>query len=282
MIGVRCRSQEMALLLAAVVFTGASCARGRDSAQTAGSEPSSKQHEPQIVKLDVGGRPIEIVFQPVSVNSGVSAGKLCFISTTEVTWDLYDDFIYGLANEAELARFAADAIARPSKPYVPPDRGFGHAGYPAISMSARGASEFCRWLSVRTGRKFRLPTVDEWQRACLSGISTRYFFGDDPAQLGDYAWYWDNSDDQTHAVAQKKPNKLGLYDMHGNAAEWCVAGDGTFVACGGSFRDDPPDLEVGRVKKPTPAWNAKDPQIPKSQWWLTDAPFVGFRVVMDP
>lgn len=201
-----------------------------------------------------------------------------WMSATEITWDAYDVFVYVLDGERE---GDADAISRPSKPYIPPDRGFGHGGYPAISIAYEGAREFCVWLSERSGKTYRLPTEAEWEYACRAGATTQFAFGDDPAELDRYAWFWDNADDKTQPVAQKKPNAWGLYDMHGNVMEWCVDEDGKPVARGGSYRDDPEDLACTARKKQTSGWNASDPQIPKSKWWLADGPFMGFRILRE-
>jgi formylglycine-generating enzyme required for sulfatase activity len=94
---------------------------------------------------------------------------------------------------------------------------------PVEMVSWDDAAEFCKKLSAKEGKTYRLPTEAEWEYACRAGTTTRYSFGDDEESLGEYAWYQDNSNVKTHPVGEKKPNAWGLHDMLGNVSEWCAA-----------------------------------------------------------
>jgi formylglycine-generating enzyme required for sulfatase activity len=95
----------------------------------------------------------------------------------------------------------------------------GQADSPVTGVGPRDCLQFCHQMSAKPGKRFRLPTEAGWERACRAGTDTEYSFGRDPDALGRYAWFSDNSGDQTQPVGEKLPNPWGLYDMHGNAGE---------------------------------------------------------------
>ncbi len=199
-----------------------------------------------------------------------------WMSRHEIPWELFD--VYAFGEDQPEQDEDGDAILRPSRPYGAPDRGFGHRGYATISMTYLVAVEFAQWLSTVTGKNYRLPTEAEWEYACRAGRNEP--IAED--ELADVAWYWDNAFDETHPIGELAPNAFGLHDMIGNAAEWCVGLDGAPLACGGSFMDKAEDVGCAARKTPSPKWQETDPQIPKSRFWLTDGPFMGFRIVRVP
>ena len=222
----------------------------------------------------------------------------------ETTWQLYNLYREGTLNEQQPAKtegdevsIKVDAISRATTPYVDMSFGMGTEGYPAIGMTQLAASKFCEWLSAMTGNFYRLPTEAEWEYATRAGTNTAYSF--DPSEnIDDYAWSRSNSDEAYHQVGMKKTNPLGLHDMHGNIAEWTldaykeeydhsnsndpwVVPTKTYprVIRGGSWQDSAEDLRSSARRPSDKSWKKRDPQIPKSLWWHTDAPFVGFRIV---
>lgn len=206
-----------------------------------------------------------------------------YVSTVEISWDHYNAFLFGLDKpEGAVGTTAADAVTKPTKPYVSADRGFGTTGYPVISVSYRGAENFAAWLAAKTGKKYRLPTEAEWEYACRAGANTTYPSGDDAGTLDAVAWFADNAEAKTHLLGTKEANAWGLFDMLGNAGEWVKGMDGKWVIKGGSFVADAKAMRPEARLINTPALNASDPNIPKSKWWLTEGGFVGFRVVCEP
>ncbi len=236
----------------------------------------------------IPGTIVEFTMVPIPAGTLEAAGEdgtktveipALWFSETEVTWDLYDVWVYEL--DAPVGG-EADGASRPSRPYIPPDRGFGHAGYPAISLSRLAAIEFCKWLSELTGKRYRLPTPEEWEHAARAGATMAYAFGDDGSMLDEFAWFAVNAPHATKPVRQKQPNAWGLYDMHGNVAEWAVDPDEPKpIALGGSWKQDANGLAFGEVLRQDHTWQESDPQIPKSTWWLSDCGFVGIRLVCE-
>lgn len=205
-----------------------------------------------------------------------------WMAKTEVRWDAYDS--YRLDEEMEgLDDAEADAISLPSKPYgfgneIP---GFGQEKYPVLSVARHAAQEFARWLSAKTDHTYRLPTAAEWKYACRLGHGTpKEWSSDDLAQ---YAWFEDTSEGTAHPTASLDPSDLGLYDQLGNAAELVAPPEGNEEATpevwGGSYQSPAAETHCTARRQKTAAWQESDPQLPKSSWWLSDAQFVGFRVV---
>jgi len=92
---------------------------------------------------------------------------------------------------------------------------------PVENMPWIDAQEFVMKLNEKEGTdKYRLPSEAEWEYAARAGTTTRYYFGNDASDLGNYEWYFSNSGRRTHSVGQKEPNPWGLYDIHGNVFEW--------------------------------------------------------------
>jgi formylglycine-generating enzyme required for sulfatase activity len=100
------------------------------------------------------------------------------------------------------------------------DNGWGRDDRPVILVGWDDAKSFVTWLKRMTGKDYRLLSEAEWEYAARAGNQGRWSFGDDEMQLGEYAWFRGNSGGQTRPVGTKKPNAFGLYDMHGNVAQW--------------------------------------------------------------
>jgi formylglycine-generating enzyme required for sulfatase activity len=226
----------------------------------------------------------------------------------EVTWNEFQLWMY--PEEERKARVAknlpaelnklTDAVSHPTQPYVEMSFGMGTDGFPAISMTQHAANKYCQWLSAKTGHFYRLPTEAEWEYAARAGTTTAYFWGDDPAPMGDYCWWGRNSDFKYQKVGKKKANPWGLHDILGNVTEWCLdqydpdyyktmpaanpwnkaTKPYPHVARGGSWDDEEPSKLRAAVRRASSAeWKRQDPQLPKSIWYHTDAQFLGFRLV---
>jgi formylglycine-generating enzyme required for sulfatase activity len=248
----------------------------------------------EMVKIPAG----EFTFKPGrDAEPQKVAIKSIWIAKHELTWDEYDIFAFGLDIPDEKAKQESVGKTRPSKPYAAPDYGFGHHGYPCMSVHYKSAEVYCKWLSEKTGKKFRLPTEAEWEYAARGGAAEPAAM--DEEALKKHAWIEANAkegvqeaentiDGSTHPVGKKLPNAFGLHDMLGNVAEWVHNPDPDQqkpIARGGSWKHKLPQLLAGH---PTAyrqllqsSWQTRDPQDPKSTWWLSDGPHIGFRIVCE-
>jgi sulfatase modifying factor 1 len=253
-----------------------------------------------------------------------------FMAEVEVTWDEYLAFYAQTAAEGRMTEkeglrtkvaSEVDAISGATPPYGQPDQGWGMGQRPAISFSYHAAETYCKWLSLKTGKTYRLPTEAEWEYACKGGTTTPYFFPGDPgkfektglkarlskndtAVINTFIIYKANSLSKTQTPDKVKPNPFGLKNMLGNVAEFCSdwyqadilsqypeelitdpkgPETGTeHVIRGGSFLDMAGKLRSSaRDSTKTDYWLKTDPQIPKSIWWYSDCFNVGFRVVCE-
>jgi len=235
-----------------------------------------------------------------------------WMSQTEITWELYQMYLNrngappagadengeADAYSGETVKIDTDAMSGATTPYVDMSLGMGTGpGLPVGNVTRKAAARFCQWLSARTGHFYRLPTEAEWEYAARAGTADPYFFGAEPDSLDAYAWHAGNSGGKYQQVGQKRPNPWGLYDILGNVAEWTLDGydpagydpaAGAYVPAekeypgvlrGGSYKAPAEALRSAARLASGPAWKERDPQFPRSQWWFTDAPFAGFRIV---
>ncbi|MDR0796953.1 MAG: SUMF1/EgtB/PvdO family nonheme iron enzyme, partial [Tannerella sp.] len=171
-----------------------------------------------------------------------------FMSELQITWDQYNTFFAHTQSEgrtppetiyANNTRPDLDAVSGPTPPYGSPDQGWGTGMLPAITMTHYAAETFCQWLSLTTGKKYRLPTEAEWEYAARAGTETPYFFAGNPKDfsdqgfmrrffaaktdtISDYVIYRKNSNSRTQDPENVKPNPFGLKNMYGNVWEYCA------------------------------------------------------------
>jgi len=250
-----------------------------------------------------------------------------FMSEVEVTWNQYWAFFANTMSEgrtspeqvyANNSNPDVDAISGPTPPFGFPDQGWGSGDRPAITMTHYAAETFCQWLSMKTGKKYRLPTEAEWEYAARGGKETPYFFEGNPKDFSDqgfmrkffaaktdsissYVIYAKNSQNRTQEPVSVKANPFGLKNMLGNVLEYCadkydpeaykktanatdplVTEGEEWVVRGGNYTSDAADLRcAARAHTEHAAWLKTDPQQPKSIWWYSDIKGIGFRVVCD-
>ena len=251
-----------------------------------------------------------------------------FMSEIEITWDMYWEFYSKTMSEGRTpptqifennSRPDVDAVSGPTPPYGFPDQGWGGGKRPAITMTHYAAETFCQWLSLVTGKKYRLPTEAEWEYAARGGTETPYFFEGNPKsfsntgfwrrftkasvnEISSYVIYTNNSKNRTQEPDGIKANPFGLKNMLGNVLEYCAdkydpdaykkAGENSlnplvtegeeYVVRGGNYASDASDVRcAARNFTKHDEWLKTDPQQPKSIWWYSDIRGVGFRVVCE-
>jgi len=201
-----------------------------------------------------------------------------WIKATEVKWEPYKTFMYG-RDQQESAEI--DAVSRPTNAlsYIAAHFGGPKEGHPARAMTRKAARNYARWLTQKTEHEYRLPTAAEWVHACQLGMNE----GRD--NLDKYAWHSGNSEGETHPVGSKAGASLGVHDLLGNLAEWTFtpSNEDRRVLRGGSYQTKRSKVRCSAsIREKTKLWKQTDPQLPKSKWWFSDAPFVGFRIVRVP
>ena len=252
-----------------------------------------------------------------------------FMGEVEVTWDQFWAFYSETMSEgrtppaviyANNSREDIDAVSGPTPPFGLPDQGWGMGSRPAITMTHYSAQTFCQWLSLKTGKKYRLPTEAEWEYAARGGTATPYFFEGNPKKLSNegflksifkpdttgiysHAVYVNNSGNRTQDPSEARPNPFGLKNMLGNVMEYCEdwyaedayksVSDGELdpkgpsegtehVVRGGHYNSDAAELRsAARSHTEHDDWLRTDPQNPKSIWWYSDVKGIGFRVVCE-
>ena len=215
------------------------------------------------------------------------------VMRTEVTVRQFAAFVEatGYQTDAERGNWA---WLCPAADLAGPDRGLNwrtpgleqSENHPAVVLTRNDAMAFCRWLGAQTGRSVRLPTEAEWEYAARAGDDA-----DAATNLDEGAWHDANAEGRTHPVAKKRPNAWGLYDMQGNAWEWCLdVWHPTYEgapADGGARRSDPDIPEVGwRYVLRGGCWASPSPQVRPTYRYRGTDNFrncgTGFRAVLDP
>lgn len=241
-----------------------------------------------------------------------------WMGQTEVTWAEYWEYmkLYLHFRKFELRKLRVvdeenevDAVSAPTELYeqrLVYDFG-DQPTHPALSMRQFAAKQYTKWLSLQSERFYRLPSEAEWEYACLGGANGPYSFGYDAAELDNYAWFATNSGEKAGLVGAKRPNAFGLFDMHGNVAEWVLDGHNSNAhppkrgstisvkeaiispekifgrfAKGGSFFSKPGDCTARSRLVSDPRWLAHDADSPTSLHWNADGDVgftVGFRLL---
>jgi len=208
-----------------------------------------------------------------------------YLARHEVTWGMMTDWLYSAELDAVEAAREIDAGLRPSPLWGTLSEQFqvSDKDHPAMGMTRLTAESFCKWLSKKTGRKYRLPTEAEWLHALQHG-------GGIPDDIDASAWHAKNAAENensgipiTSPVGTKSANALGIHDMLGSVAEWVTHTGKQHYVVGGSINTLPDQIdEKWRAVEDVSVWSASYPNLPYSRYWYVDFYYTGIRLVCEP
>jgi formylglycine-generating enzyme required for sulfatase activity len=247
-------------------------------------------------KFVMGSPPSAVGRDPVEgPQHEVTIARPFFMGVHEVTVGQFAKFVASAKYDIPKGGFSGPAVG-PSPMVHWTEPGWVQTNhFPVTCVSWDDANAFCQWLSDKEKQTYRLPTEAEWEYACRAGADAGPALS--PASLSAFAWYAANSDGKYHEVGTKKPNAWGLYDMLGNVMEWTLdryapyqPGDAVnpwvravapypHAVRGGSWNDPAAQVTCTARVPSDASWKQQDPQLPKSIWYMTDAPWLGFRLV---
>jgi len=192
----------------------------------------------------------------------VTISRPFWMGKHEVTQCLFRDFINATSHKTQ-AEMQGWAWVRDGKNWKKKHGAtwantFSGENRPVVCVSWEDSVAFCRWLTdhdcsggrLPTGYEYRLPTEAEWEYAARGGVNSRGFTYAGSNNVGDVAWYYENSGSKTHPVGGKVANELGLHDMSGNVWEWCYDWyDASFYDKGGGADPVNSRQAAGRVRR---------------------------------
>lgn len=235
---------------------------------------------------DNGPVPFGMVLVPGDPQKGVEP---FYMAKHEVSWGMIKRWMY--SNDLEQGGVSANSIAklveeglRPTPLYEDPAQYLmvPDDDRPALAMSLLTATSYCKWLSEKTGRRYRLATLAEWEHAAKLG-------GGLPEDLGASAWHGGNRPEDEFGkrmagkVGTKSPNRLGIHDLYGNACEWVTGTGIDRVVVGAHYLTPPEEITADwRAVEDLDIWCADSTQLPPGRFWFNAFHFTGIRLVCEP